>query len=76
MQWAKELGLNVFIDLHGVPGSQNGWEESGIVGPVGFPDNSSNTDRALKVLRNLTDEFTKEIYGGAVTSKKLGCVLK
>jgi glucan 1,3-beta-glucosidase len=68
VQWANELGLKVFLDLHGVPGSQNGWEESGIVGAIGFPDNSSNSDRSLNVLKNLTQEFTKDIYGGVVTS--------
>ncbi|KAK3066152.1 hypothetical protein LTR53_017621 [Teratosphaeriaceae sp. CCFEE 6253] len=71
VQWANELGLNVMIDLHGAPGSQNGWEETGLVGPIGFIDNSSNSDRSLNVLQNLTDEFTKEMYGGAVTNIEL-----
>ncbi|KAK1089391.1 hypothetical protein LTR48_000633 [Friedmanniomyces endolithicus] len=71
VQWAKELGLHVMIDLHGAPGSQNGWEETGLVGPIGFVDNSSNSDRSLNVLRNLTAEFTKEMYGGAVTNIEL-----
>jgi len=57
------------IDLHGAPGSQNGWEETGLVGPIGFVDNSSNSDRSLNVLRNLTAEFTQAMYGGAVTSE-------
>lgn len=69
VQWAGSLGLKVLIDLHGVPGSQNGWEESGLVGPVDFTANSSNSDRSLNVLQNLTNEFTKSEYGGAVTSK-------
>ncbi|KAK0315688.1 hypothetical protein LTR29_015683 [Friedmanniomyces endolithicus] len=71
VQWAKELGLNVMIDLHGAPGSQNGWEETGLVGPIGFVDNSSNSDRSLNVLRNLTAEFTQAMYGGAVTNIEL-----
>lgn len=70
MQWAKELGLTVFIDIHGVPGSQNGWGLSGLVGPVDFLANQTNTDRALNVLKNLTEEFMKSDYGGAVTSKR------
>jgi len=72
VEWANEIGLNVFIDLHGAPGSQNGWEETGIVGPIDFPANSSNSDRALNVLKNLTTEFSKDIYGRTVTSK-LSC---
>lgn len=58
------------IDLHGAPGSQNGWEETGLVGPIGFVDNSSNSDRSLNVLQNLTTEFSRDVYGGAVTSKE------
>ncbi|KAK3677807.1 hypothetical protein LTR78_002657 [Recurvomyces mirabilis] len=71
IQWANELGLKAMIDLHGVPGSQNGWEESGIVGGIEFPANSSNSDRSLKVLQNLTTEFTKSQYGGVVTNIEL-----
>lgn len=57
------------IDLHGAPGSQNGWEETGLVGPVLFTANTSNTDRSLNVLRNLTKEFSQDQYGGVVTSE-------
>ena len=69
VQWADELDLSVMIDIHGAPGSQNGWEETGLVGPVDFPANSSNADRTVKVLQNLTDEFSQSKYGGAVTSE-------
>ncbi|KAK5107359.1 hypothetical protein LTR62_001339 [Meristemomyces frigidus] len=71
IQWANELGLKAMIDLHGVPGSQNGWEESGIVGGIEFPANQTNSDRSLKVLQNLTTEFTKSEYGGVVTNIEL-----
>ncbi|KAK5136052.1 hypothetical protein LTR08_004306 [Meristemomyces frigidus] len=67
VQWAAELGLTVLIDLHGAPGSQNGQDNSGLIGPVLFPSNASNTDRSLHVLRNLTREFSRHVYGGAVT---------
>lgn len=71
VQWAREVGFTVMIDIHGAPGSQNGWEETGLVGPIGFVDNSTNSDRTLNVLRNLTAEFSKDIYGGVVTSRFL-----
>ncbi|KAF2858660.1 glycoside hydrolase family 5 protein, partial [Piedraia hortae CBS 480.64] len=71
VRWAKDIGLTVMIDLHGAPGSQNGWEESGITGPVEFPANQTNTDRTIKVLKNLTDEFSQSTYGGAVISIEL-----
>ncbi|KAK4547969.1 hypothetical protein LTR36_010688 [Oleoguttula mirabilis] len=71
VQWAKELGLSVLIDLHGAPGSQNGQDNSGLIGPVLFPSNSSNAARSLYVLNNLTQEFSNAIYGGAVTGIEL-----
>lgn len=71
VQWAGQLGLKVLIDIHGAPGSQNGWEETGLVGAVGFTDNTTNTDRTLNVLQNLTTEFSKSEYGGVVTNIEL-----
>ncbi|KAK5127477.1 hypothetical protein LTR85_006816 [Meristemomyces frigidus] len=71
VQWAGELDLNVMVDIHGAPGSQNGWEETGLVGPVAFSANTSNSDRTLKVLQNLTSEFTKSQYKGVVTNIEL-----
>jgi glucan 1,3-beta-glucosidase len=69
VQWARELNLSVLIDVHGHPGSQNGQDNSGLVGPVLFPSNTSNIDRSLNVLRNLTTEFSQHIYGGIVTGE-------
>jgi glucan 1,3-beta-glucosidase len=71
VQWSSEFGFQVMIDLHGAPGSQNGQDNSGLIGPVLFPSNSSNSDRSLDVLRNLTEEFSQNVYGGAVTAIEL-----
>lgn len=71
VQWAHEFGLQVMIDLHGAPGSQNGQDNSGLIGPVLFPSNSSNADRILDVLQNITEEFSQDIYEGAVTAIEL-----
>ena len=35
MRWAEELELKVILDLHGAPGSQNGFDNSGRMGPIG-----------------------------------------
>ncbi|KAI7459442.1 hypothetical protein KC357_g9165 [Hortaea werneckii] len=68
VKWAQELGLTVFLDIHGAPGSQNGYSGSGLVDVVTFQSNQTNADRTLKVLRNLTQEFSQEQYGGVVTN--------
>jgi len=31
--WAKSYSLNVIVDIHGAPGSQNGYDNSGQTGP-------------------------------------------
>ncbi|EMC93316.1 glycoside hydrolase family 5 protein [Baudoinia panamericana UAMH 10762] len=71
VQWAGELGLSVIIDLHGAPGSQNGQDNSGLIGPVLFPSNASNVDRSLNVLRNLTEEFSSLVYNNTVIGVEL-----
>ena len=35
VKWAEELELKVILDLHGAPGSQNGFDNSGRMGPIG-----------------------------------------
>ena len=35
VKWADELGVKVLIDLHAAPGSQNGFDNSGRMGPIG-----------------------------------------
>lgn len=35
LTWAKKYNLDVVMDLHGAPGSQNGADNSGIAGPIG-----------------------------------------
>ncbi|WVR04483.1 hypothetical protein IAU60_001486 [Kwoniella sp. DSM 27419] len=71
VNWARELGLTVLIDLHGAPGSQNGQDNSGLIGPVQFYSNTSNVDRTVAVLRNFTGEFSQAQYGGVVTGIEL-----
>ncbi|KAK4500358.1 hypothetical protein PRZ48_008547 [Zasmidium cellare] len=71
VKWAGGLGLGVVISLHGLPGSQNGQENSGLAGDIEFASNSSTVERSLKVLSNLTKEFSQDVYGGAVKSIEL-----
>lgn len=32
IQWARKYGLRINLDLHALPGSQNGWNHSGRLG--------------------------------------------
>ncbi|WWC67849.1 uncharacterized protein I206_101766 [Kwoniella pini CBS 10737] len=60
--WATNLGLKVMIDLHGAPGSQNSWDNSGIRGIREFFNNETNISRTLNAISILTLEFTKNEY--------------
>lgn len=65
--WAKEFGLQVYIDLHSAPGSQNGFDNSGKRGVPQWHTSANNIARTENVLLALTVEFSKEAYKGVVT---------
>jgi glucan 1,3-beta-glucosidase len=51
IEYARQNGLRVNLDLHGLPGSQNGWNHSGRQGDVGWlngPDGDLNAQRRYK----------------------------
>ncbi|KAI0635955.1 glycoside hydrolase [Trametes polyzona] len=49
--WAKEHGLHVILDLHGAPGSQNGYDNSGRRGSANWAQGATNVNRTLDVIR-------------------------
>lgn len=59
LEWAKQNDLKVWIDLHGVPGSQNGFDNSGKRGNVTWQDDEENIELSYKTLNYI---FGK--YGG------------
>ncbi|BFZ55240.1 hypothetical protein PYCC9005_002280 [Savitreella phatthalungensis] len=54
--WASRQGLYVWIDLHGAPGSQNGFDNSGKKGPINWGD-AATVDRTLRVLQTVTQRY-------------------
>jgi len=54
--WAQGLNIGVIVDLHGAPGSQNGHDNSGKVGPIQWTQ-PQNVDRTITVLANLTQQL-------------------
>ncbi|ODN03381.1 Glucan 1,3-beta-glucosidase [Orchesella cincta] len=46
-------GLQVMMDLHGAPGSQNGNDHSGQSGSIGFYYNDENLQRSVNVVRQI-----------------------
>ncbi|KAJ9476918.1 Glucan 1,3-beta-glucosidase I/II [Pseudozyma hubeiensis] len=69
IQWCRNAGLKVIIDLHGAPGSQNGFDNSGRKGSANWPNAQSNIDRSVNVISSIAARYAK--YDGTVTSIEL-----
>lgn len=54
--WAANHGLFVWIDLHGAPGSQNGFDNSGRKGPANWGD-AASVQRTLNVLQQIRTRY-------------------
>ncbi|KAK9692507.1 hypothetical protein K7432_014288 [Basidiobolus ranarum] len=62
VNWARKYGLRVMVELHGAPGSQNGWNHSGRSGEVRFlngPNGQQNADRTMDVVVKVASFFSK-----------------
>ncbi|KAL1743873.1 glycoside hydrolase family 5 protein [Schizophyllum fasciatum] len=67
--WARKYGLRVNLDLHTVPGSQNGYNHSGRLGQVNFlhgPMGLANAQRFLSHVRAFAAHFAQPAYRGVV----------
>ncbi|CAO3697397.1 unnamed protein product [Rhizopus stolonifer] len=52
--YCKKYGIYAIIDLHGLPGSQNGEAHSGHIGPINFYS-AYNINRGLKTVKAVVD---------------------
>ncbi|KAJ3517946.1 hypothetical protein NLJ89_g179 [Agrocybe chaxingu] len=62
LSWAKKHNINVILDLHGAPGSQNGYDNSGqrTANPV-WALNPANVTRTIDTLRFLAKEVGDQV---------------
>lgn len=56
-EWAEATGIKVLISLHGAPGSQNGNDHSGCIGPVAWADDPTNIRQTLLTIRKLAERY-------------------
>ena len=63
--WAERAGLKVLIDLHTVPGSQNGFDNGGLTGVVRWHTTPRQVAFALDVLERLARRYRDRpaLYG-------------
>jgi len=55
--WAKQTRIKILLDLHGAPGSQNGWQESGRIGDIGWPEDERNIIASLRIIEKLSRRY-------------------
>ena len=70
IEYARQYGLRVNLDLHALPGSQNGWNHSGRQGPIGWlngTDGALNAQRSLDLHTQLSTFFAQPRYQNVVT---------
>lgn len=70
ISWARATGLKVWIDLHGAPGSQNGYDNSGHNGTVGWGEGNSVSD-TLAVLQLIANKYAQKQYQDVVVGIEL-----
>nr|ODN93762.1 glucan 1,3-beta-glucosidase [Cryptococcus depauperatus CBS 7855] len=66
--WASSLNLKVMVDLHGAPGGQNGFDNSGLRNVRQWFWNDTNISRTLSAIQVLTSEFTQSFYNDTVVA--------
>ena len=65
IEYCRWNGLRVNLDLHGVPGSQNGWNHSGRQGVIGWlngTDGDLNAQRTIDIHNQLSTFFAQPRY--------------
>lgn len=70
IEWARKYGLRVNLDLHALPGSQNGWNHSGRQGPIQWlngTNGQANAQRSLDVHDRLSKFFAQDRYKNIIT---------
>ncbi|QRW00897.1 Cellulase (glycosyl hydrolase family 5 protein) [Ceratobasidium sp. AG-Ba] len=63
--WARKYGLRIKLDLHAIPGSQNGYNHSGKLGSINWLNGAmgiSNAQRSLNYIRIFTEFISQPQY--------------
>ena len=69
IEWARKYGLRVNLDLHALPGSQNGWNHSGRLGQINVlygPMGIANAQRSLDYIRIIAEFISQPEYRDVV----------
>lgn len=79
LKWCRKYNLKAWVDLHGAPGSQNGFDNSGLRDSYKFQD-GNHVQVTLSVLKQITekyggDEYADVVIGIELLNEPLGPIL-
>jgi glucan 1,3-beta-glucosidase len=57
LEQCAQNDLKLVLDLHGAPGSQNGWDHSGRSGAINWPNDPRNIAETLRVLETFAQRY-------------------
>ncbi|KAG6334871.1 hypothetical protein ID866_4212 [Astraeus odoratus] len=69
IQWARKYGIRINLDLHALPGSQNGWNHSGKLGTINVLNGAmgyANAQRSLDYIRIIAEFISQPEYRDVV----------
>ncbi|KDQ60685.1 glycoside hydrolase family 5 protein [Jaapia argillacea MUCL 33604] len=69
IEWARKYGIRINVDLHALPGSQNGWNHSGKLGDINVlngPMGLANAQRSLDYIRIIAEFISQPQYADVV----------
>ena len=72
IEWARAYGMQVLVDVHGSPGSQNGWDHSGDVSQIAWQAGSNtsylgpNMYQNIQVLQQVAAKYGSMDYADVV----------
>jgi glucan 1,3-beta-glucosidase len=71
LQWCANHGLKAWIDLHGVPGSQNGFDNSGLRDDLNWQSVEYYYSLSYSVLGEISKKYAGEAYQDVVIGIEL-----
>lgn len=71
VDWARATNLKIWIDLHGAPGSQNGFDNSGQLRSSPGWQQGDTVAQTLHVLNNITQKYAQPHYQDVVVAVEL-----
>jgi len=70
IEWARSAEMKVWVDCHGSPGSQNGFDNSGHQGDVEWQQ-TANLERSITVLKTMAAKYGAQEYADVVVGLEL-----